>query len=725
MTEILVSKRENRGEELFNPEKIENAILNAMKYGSGIISKTVAKNIALEIEELAKEKGKISVPEIETLVYEKLIKKGHKLTAKSYEGYRSVREFQRKNNTIDEQINELLTGSSEYWKSENSNKDSSTVTVQRDYMAGVVSVDLARRKIFPPHLIQAHDEGLIHIHDMDYISQPMYNCCLFNLEDMLENGFVVNKTMIKEQKRLLTATTVATQIILGISSSQLGGVSMTLTHLAPYVRSTKEDYRKMYEEEGLSGEVLERLVEKSLKEEIKDSVQTYNYQLNSMCNSNGQSPFITLFMYLGETEEYKEELAMLIEEFLKQRIEGMPNESGVMVTPAFPKIIYCLEEDNIHEDSKYWYLTELAAKCTARRLVPDYISEKRLKELKEGNCFPAMGCRSFLSPWYDENGKPKFYGRFNQGVVTLSLPDVGLSAGRGEIDKFFEILDERLELCHQALKIRHKQLRGIKSDVAPILWQNGAIARLKKGETIDKLLVGGYSTISLGYAGLYECVYALTGESHTKQMELAERIMKRLNDACEKWKSEENGLGYSVYGTPIESTTYKFAKSLKKRFGVVPEVSDHDYITNSYHINVREKIGPLKKLKLEAGLQRYSQGGMISYIEAGDLIDNPEAVLEVIKFIYDNIAYAEINIKSDYCSSCGYTGEIKTKRDETGKLFWYCPQCGCTDTRHLHIPRRTCGYIGANLWNQGRTEEINDRYVHLQDQNLEDDAEVC
>lgn len=721
MTEILVSKRENRGEETFDPEKIEKAILNAMKNGSGIISKGVAKNVASEIEEIAKERGKISVPEIENLVYEKLIKKGHKLTAKAYEGYRSVREFQRKKNTIDGQINELLTGSSEYWKSENSNKDASTVTVQRDYMAGVVSIDIARRQIFPAHIIQAHDEGLIHIHDMDYIAQPMYNCCLFNLGDMLENGFVINKTKISKPKRLLTATTVATQAIVGVSSSQLGGVSMTLTHLAPFVRLSKEEYRRQYEGLGITGETLETLVDTSLKKEIKDAVQTFNYQLNSMCNSNGQSPFITLFMYLGETEEYKEELAELIEEFLRQRIEGMPNESGVMVTPAFPKIIYCLEEDNIHETSKYWYLTELAAKCTSRRLVPDYISEKKMKELKDGNCFPSMGCRSFLSPWYDENGKPKFYGRFNQGVVTISLPDVGLSAGHGEIDKFFEILDERLELCHEALRIRHKQLRGVTSDVAPILWQYGAIARLEKGQTIDDLLVGGYSTISLGYAGLYECVYALTGESHTKQMALAERIMQRLNDACEKWKQAEHGLGYSVYGTPIESTTYKFAKSLKSRFGNVPGVTDHGYITNSYHVNVKEKISPLNKIKLESELQKYSLGGMISYIEAGDMTDNPEAVLQVIKYIYDNIAYAEINIKSDYCSCCGYSGEIKIKEKSDGTLFWECPECGCTDdSGKLHIARRTCGYIGSNLWNQGRTQEIRDRYVHAEDHELDD-----
>ena len=721
MTEILVSKRENRGEETFDPEKIEKAILNAMKNGSGIISKGVAKNVASEIEEIAKERGKISVPEIENLVYEKLIKKGHKLTAKAYEGYRSVREFQRKKNTIDGQINELLTGSSEYWKSENSNKDASTVTVQRDYMAGVVSIDIARRQIFPAHIIQAHDEGLIHIHDMDYIAQPMYNCCLFNFGEMLENGFVINKTKISKPKRLLTATTIATQAIVGVSSSQLGGVSMTLTHLAPFVRLSKEEYRRQYEGLGITGDTLETLIDTSLKKEIKDAVQTFNYQLNSMCNSNGQSPFITLFMYLGETEEYKEELAELIEEFLRQRIEGMPNESGVMVTPAFPKIIYCLEEDNVHETSKYWYLTELAAKCTSRRLVPDYISEKKMKELKDGNCFPSMGCRSFLSPWYDENGKPKFYGRFNQGVVTISLPDVGLSAGRGEIDKFFEILDERLELCHEALRIRHKQLRGVTSDVAPILWQYGAIARLEKGQTIDDLLVGGYSTISLGYAGLYECVYALTGESHTKQMGLAERIMQRLNDACEKWKQAENGLGYSVYGTPIESTTYKFAKSLKSRFGNVPGVTDHGYITNSYHVNVKEKISPLNKIKLESELQKYSLGGMISYIEAGDMTDNPEAVLQVIKYIYDNIAYAEINIKSDYCSCCGYSGEIKIKEKSDGTLFWECPECGCTDdSGKLHIARRTCGYIGSNLWNQGRTQEIRDRYVHAEDHELDD-----
>lgn len=715
MSNFKVIKRNGLFEN-FNSEKIEKAILKAMK-SSGIKSSKVATNISKEIEEELDSRGldRYVIEEIENLVYDKLIKKGHKLTAKAYEGYRSVREFQRNTNTIDEQLTELIKGESEYWKSENSNKDSDLVTVQRDYMAGIVSIDIARRKIFPPDIIQAHDEGLIHIHDLDYVAQPLSNCCLINLEDMLQNGTCINKTKIFKPHRLITATTIATQVITAVSSSQYGGCTITLTHLAPFVRDSYNGFLKKYRDAGVDEETSKKLADVDLKKEIKDSVQTFNYQINSMTNTNGQSPFLTVFMYLNETAEYKEELAMLIEEFLRQRIQGMPNEDGIFVTPAFPKLIYALEEDNIYENSKYWYLTKLAAECSAKRLVPDYISEKKMKELKEGNCFPSMGCRSFLSPWKDENGNYKFYGRLNQGVVTVSLPDAGLSA-EGDINKFWEILDERLELCHRALYIRHKRLIGVKSDVAPVLWQHGAFARLKPGEVIDKYLFDGYSTISLGYAGLYECVKSLTGESHTKHMDLAKQIMKKLNDACNKWKSEEN-IGYSVYGSPIESTTYKFAKCLKKRFGEISGITDESYITNSYHINVKEEINPFEKLKLEAELQPYSSGGMISYIECANLTSNIEAVLEIIRFIYDNISYAELNTKSDYCSNCGFDGEIKII-DKDGILGWKCPNCGCEDQHKLHVSRRTCGYIGSNFWNQGRTAEIKDRYVHADDHEL-------
>lgn len=715
MSNFKVIKRNGLFED-FNSEKIEKAILKAMK-SSGIKSSKVATNISKEIEEELDSRGldRYVIEEIENLVYDKLIKKGHKLTAKAYEGYRSVREFQRNTNTIDEQLTELIKGESEYWKSENSNKDSDLVTVQRDYMAGIVSIDIARRKIFPPDIIQAHDEGLIHIHDLDYVAQPLSNCCLINLEDMLQNGTCINKTKIFKPHRLITATTIATQVITAVSSSQYGGCTITLTHLAPFVRDSYNGFLKKYRDAGVDEETSKKLADVDLKKEIKDSVQTFNYQINSMTNTNGQSPFLTVFMYLNETAEYKEELAMLIEEFLRQRIQGMPNEDGVFVTPAFPKLIYALEEDNIYENSKYWYLTKLAAECSAKRLVPDYISEKKMKELKEGNCFPSMGCRSFLSPWKDENGNYKFYGRLNQGVVTVSLPDAGLSA-EGDINKFWEILDERLELCHRALYIRHKRLIGVKSDVAPVLWQHGAFARLKPGEVIDKYLFDGYSTISLGYAGLYECVKSLTGESHTKHMDLAKQIMQKLNDACNKWKSEEN-IGYSVYGSPIESTTYKFAKCLKKRFGEISGITDESYITNSYHINVKEEINPFEKLKLEAELQPYSSGGMISYIECANLTSNIEAVLEIIRFIYDNISYAELNTKSDYCSNCGFDGEIKII-DKDGILGWKCPNCGCEDQHKLHVSRRTCGYIGSNFWNQGRTAEIKDRYVHADDHEL-------
>ena len=717
VSDLLVAKRNGKSEK-FNSEKIEKAILNAMK-SSGIKSPKVAFNISKEIEEELKEKGSCTIDEIENLVYDKLIKKGHKLTAKAYEGYRSVREFQRQSNTIDEQINELLAGDSEYWKSENSNKDSMLLTVQRDYMAGIVSIDMARRKIFPPEIIQAHDEGLIHIHDLDYIGQlAMNNCCLINLEDMLQNGTCINKTKIFKPHKLITATTIATQIITAVSSSQYGGCTITLTHLAPFVRDSYNGYLKKYKDAGLDEELSEKLATIDLKKEVKDSVQTFNYQINSMTNTNGQSPFLTVFMYLGETSEYKEELAMLIQEFLEQRIQGMPNEDGVFVTPAFPKLIYSLEEDNIHEDSKYWYLTKLAAKCSAKRLVPDYISEKKMLEYKvdkngNGHCYPCMGCRSFLTPYIDENGNPKYYGRFNQGVVTINLVDVACSSNKDE-KKFWEIFDERLELCRRALMCRHERLLDTPSDVAPILWQYGALARLHKGETINKLLFNGYSTISLGYAGLCECTKYMTGKSHTDEegTKFALQVMQHLNDVCSKWKQETN-IDFSLYGTPLESTTYKFAKCLQKRFGFIKGVTDRNYITNSYHVHVTEEIDAFSKLTFESKFQKLSPGGAVSYVEVPNMQNNIEAVLTLMKHIYENIMYAELNTKSDYCCECGYEGEIQIVNDKDGKLIWQCPNCSNTDQDKMNVARRTCGYIGTQFWNQGRTQEIKERVLHL------------
>lgn len=710
----------------FEKKKIYDAIMKSMKNGSGIIKPKIAESIANEIYEENKDRQDISISEIEMSVYDKLITKKQRLTAKAYEGYRCVREFQRENmNTTDEQISELLSGSSDYWNNENSNKNPKLLTTQRDYMAGILSTDITRRFLLPPEIVQAHDEGMIHFHDADYYAQnAISNCCLINLEDMLQNGTCINKVTIDKPHRLITATTIATQIITAVTSSQYGGATITLTHLAPFVRDSFNIYMEKYKNRGLSYQQCLEFSREDIKKEIADSVQTFNYQVNSMTTTNGQSPFLSVFMYLGETEEYKEELAMLIEEFLKQRIQGLKNEEGVYVTQAFPKLLYVLEPCNIDKDGSYFYLTKLAAECTAKRMVPDYISEKVMLENKidkngNGNVYGCMGCRSFLTPYINKTGKSQYYGRFNQGVVTLNLVDIALSSG-GDIDSFWTIFDERSELCHKALKLRHERLEGTLSDVAPVLYQDGAFARLKKGEKIDELLHDGYSTISLGYAGLYECVKYMTGNSHTDEdigTLFGLEVMKRLNDKCNEWKEKEN-IDYSLYGSPIESTTYKFAKCLKKRFGVIDGITDRDYITNSYHVPVFEEIDPFKKLELESKFQKLSPGGAISYVECADLTQNTEVVIEIMKFIYEHIMYAELNTKSDYCQECGYNGEIKII-DEDGELIWECPNCGNRNKDKMNVTRRTCGYIGTNFWNQGRTEEIKERYVHVDDHEAE------
>lgn len=710
----------------FDKSKISNAILKAMRNGSGIIRPKIAESIADEIYNECKNKDEVSISEIESLVYDKLISKKQRLTAKAYEGYRSIREFQRENlNTTDEQIEELLSGSSDYWNNENSNKNPKLLTTQRDYMAGILSTDITRRFLLPPEIVQAHDEGLLHFHDADYYAQnAISNCCLINLEDMLQNGTCINKVTIDKPHRLITATTIATQIITAVTSSQFGGATITLTHLASFVRDSFNIYLEKYKKRGLVEEQCKKFAKEDIKKEIADAVQTFNYQCNSMTTTNGQSPFLSVCMYIGETEEYKEELAMLIEEFLNQRLTGLKNEVGVYTTQAFPKLLYVLEEDNVYEDSPYWYLTELAAKCTAKRMVPDYISEKIMLKNKidkngNGNCYPCMGCRSFLTPYVNTNGTAQYYGRFNQGVVTINLVDIALSSG-GDVNTFWTIFDERAELCHKALRLRHERLEGTVSDVAPILYQDGAFARLKKGEKIDDLLHNGYSTISLGYAGLYECVKYMTGKSHTdndKGTAFGLEVMQKLNDKCTEWKIAEN-IDYSLYGSPIESTTYKFAKCLKKRFGIIDGITDRDYITNSYHVPVFEKIDPFTKLDLESQFQKLSPGGAISYVECADLTKNTKVVLEVVKFIYDHIMYAELNTKSDYCQQCGYDGEIKII-DENGELIWECPNCGNRNKDTMNVTRRTCGYIGTNFWNQGRTEEIKERYVHVDDHESE------
>lgn len=701
----------------FDKSKISVAILKAMKNGSGIVKQKIAEDIADEIENECKDKEEVSISDIESMVYDKLITKKQRLTAKAYEGYRSIREFQRENeNTTDSEIDELLDGESEYWNTENSNKNSKVLNTQRDYMAGIVSKDISRRFLLPPEIVQAHDEGIIHFHDIDYFGMnAMSNCSLINLEDMLQNGTCINKVMIEKPHRFITACTIATQIILGVTSLQYGGATITLTHLAPFVRDSYNKYYEKYKSWGFSDEDCKRYAESDTKKEVADGVQTFNYQCNSMSNSNGQSPFLSVFMYLGETTEYKKELAMIIEEFLNQRLLGLKNEVGVYVTQAFPKLLYVLEEDNIHENSPYWYLTKLAAKCTAKRMNPDYISEKIMKKYKEGNCFPCMGCRSFLSPYKDESGNYKFYGRLNQGVVTLNLVDVALSS-EGDYDKFWDLMEQRTELCHKALLCRHKRLEGTLSDVAPLLWQYGAFARLEKGEKIDKLLHNGYASISLGYAGLYECVKYMTGKSHIDSQEghdFGIKVMQFMNDKCDQW-NKEHYIGFSIYGSPIENTTYKFAKCLQKRFGIIKGITDRNYITNSYHTFVKEPINAFDKLAKESEFQALSLGGAISYVETDGLVNNVDAILEMNKFIYNHIMYAEENTKSDYCQICGYDGEIKII-DEGGELIWECPNCHNRNKDKMNVARRTCGYIGTNYWGKGRTQEIKERYVHMTD----------
>lgn len=698
------------------PAKIEEAIekANLEVEEEDRASSIQIKNIIKYIERLGKKR--ILVEDIQDIIEMKLMSIGKYELAKHYITYRYTRELIRRSNTTDQSIKELIDGESEYWNTENSNKDAKVVTTQRDYLAGITSTDITRRFLLPEDIVQAHDDGIIHFHDADYFAQnALHNCDLIDLNDMLQNGTNINGIMIEKPHRFLTAMTIATQLITAVNSSQYGGCTITLTHLAPFVRSSREFYENKYKKRKLTKAQCEKFVKEDLAKEITDGVQTFQYQINSMTTTNGQAPFLSVCLYLGETEEYKEELAMIIEEVLKQRMEGMKNENGVYVTPAFPKLLYVLEEDNINPDSKYYYLTKLAAECTAKRMVPDYISEKVMKENKidkngNGQCYPCMGCRSFLTPYVDEAGKPKYYGRFNQGVVTINLVDVALSSDKDEED-FWKIMDERLELCHRALQIRHKRLSKVTSDVAPILWQHGALARLKKGESIHDLLHGGYSTISLGYAGLYECVKYMTGHSHTdngKGKEFALLVMQHLVDKCNEWKNDEN-IDYSVYGTPIESTTYKFAKCLKDRFGVIKGVTDRDYITNSYHVPVFEEIDAFTKLSLESEFQKLSPGGAISYVETANLTNNLDAVMEVITFIYNNIMYAELNTKSDYCHECGYSGEILID----DKLEWYCPNCGNRNHDKLNVARRTCGYIGTNFWNKGRTQEIKERVVHV------------
>ncbi len=716
----------------YDPSKIETAIKKA-----NVEVRPKERATENEIQEIIKyiedlNKKRILVEDIQDIIEEKLMEFDKYQLAKKYITYRYTRELVRKANTTDQTIKELIDGENEYWNTENSNKNATVVTTQRDYLAGITSTDITRRFLLPEDVVKAHDEGIIHFHDADYFAQnALHNCELINLDDMLQNGTVINGVMIEKPHRFITAATIATQIILAVTSSSYGGATVSVSHLAPFARASYEKYYKKYKSRNLSEDQCKKFAKEDTRKEIEDGVQTFNYQVNSMTNTNGQAPFLSVCLYLGESDEYKEEIAMIIEEFLKQRILGFKNEKGVYITPAFPKLLYVLEEDNIHENSKYWYLTKLAAKCTAKRLVPDYISEKVMKELKkneygEGECYPCMGCRSFLTPDramslgniakaknYVE-GKGKYYGRFNQGVVTINLPDVALSS-KQDMDKFWKIFDERLELCHRALQLRHKRLSNVTSDVAPILWQNGALARLEKGESIHELLHHGYSTISLGYAGLYECVKYMTGKSHTDNGEGKEfglEIMEHLNEACKKWKADED-IDYSVYGTPIEATTYKFAKCLKERFGVVKGITDKNYITNSYHVPVFEEIDAFTKLKLESEFQRLSPGGAISYVETPNLQNNLDVVIELIKFIYDNIMYAELNTKSDYCQKCGYTGEILVDDN----LEWYCPNCGNRDHNLLNVARRTCGYIGTNFWNKGRTQEIKERVLHIDNKN--------
>ena len=685
----------------------------------------IADNVEVACENM---KRSASVEEIQDMVENQLMNQHAFTVARNYITYRYKRALVRKSNSTDEQILSLLECNNEEVKQENSNKNPTVNSVQRDYMAGEVSKDITKRFLLPEDIVEAHEKGLIHFHDADYFAQHMHNCCLVNLEDMLQNGTVISETGIDRPRSFSTACNIATQAIAQIASSQYGGQSISLSHLAPFVQVSREKFRIQVRTEfekiglDLDEEKINKVAEMRVREEINRGVQMIQYQVITLMTTNGQAPFITVFMYLDEVPEgqTRDDLAAIIEEMLHQRIKGVKNEKGVFITPAFPKLIYVLEEDNIHEDSKYFYLTRLAAQCTAKRMVPDYISEKKMKELKvdkngEGHCYPCMGCRSFLTPYIDpETGKPKYYGRFNQGVVTINLVDVACSSGKDE-KKFWKILDERLKLCYRALMCRHKRLLGTPSDVAPILWQNGALARLKKGETIDKLLFGGYSTISLGYAGLCECTRYMTGVSHTEPetgTPFALRVMQRLNDACAEWKEKEN-MDFSLYGTPLESTTYKFAKCLQKRFGIIEGVTDKNYITNSYHVHVTENINAFDKLKFESQFQKLSPGCAISYVEVPNMQNNIDAVLSVMKYIYENIMYAELNTKSDYCQVCGYNGEIQIVSDDDGKLVWECPNCGNRNQDKMNVARRTCGYIGTQFWNQGRTQEIKERVLHL------------
>ena len=720
--------KRNGAEATFDISKIIMAITKAnaaVEEGDRMTPRQIQR-IAESVELACQELGRsAAVEEIQDMVEKQIMAHGAFEVAKAYITYRYTRSLVRRANTTDDRILSLIECNNEEAKQENSNKNPIVNRTQRDYMAGEVSRDITSRLLLPKDIVEAHEEGIIHFHDADYYAQHMHNCDLVNLEDMLENGTVITGTLIERPHSFSTACNIATRIIAQVASNQYGGQSISLTHLAPFVQVSRERIRREVaaEMQAINAdpgeEKLAELVENRVREEIRRGVQTIQYQVVTLLTTNGQAPFVTVFMYLGEAKNEQERhgLAMIIEETLRQRYQGVKNEKGVWVTPAFPKLIYVLEEDNIHEDSPYWYLTELAARCTAKRMVPDYISEKKMLELKvdkngEGHCYTCMGCRSFLTPYVDENGKPKYYGRFNQGVVTINLPDVALSSG-GNMEKFWKIFDERLELCHRALMCRHERLKGTLSDAAPILWQYGALARLKKGEPIDKLLYGGYSTISLGYAGLYECVKYMTGKSHTdpSATPFALEVMQHMNDACKHWKQMHN-IDFSLYGTPLESTTYKFAKCLQKRFGIIPGVTDKGYITNSYHIHVTEKIDAFSKLAFESKFQALSPGGAISYVEVPNMQNNIPAVLEVMKFIYDNIMYAELNTKSDYCQVCGYDGEIEiVERD--GKLIWRCPNCGNTDQDKMNVARRTCGYIGTQFWNQGRTQEIKERVLHL------------
>ena len=714
----------------FDAEKIRVAVTKANNSTDDTNAKlteqqidTIVTSVTKKCESLGRSPG---VEEIQDMVEEAIMNQGKFTILKNYMIYRYERQLARRVNSTDEQILSLIDCNNEEVKQENSNKNPVVNSVQRDYMAGEVSKDLTKRLLIPEKIWKAHEEGLIHFHDADYFAQRMHNCDLVNLEDMLQNGTVISGTMIERPHSFSTACNIATQIVAQVASCQYGGQSISLAHLAPFVEVSRQKIRKEVEKELLFAsntvdqDLLNRITEKRVREEINRGVQTIQYQVITLMTTNGQAPFLSEFMYLGEAknEREREDLAMIIEETLEQRYKGVKNEKGVYITPAFPKLIYVLEEDNIHENSKYYYLTRLAAKCTAKRLVPDYISEKKMLELKidkngEGHCYTCMGCRSFLTPYVDENGKPKYYGRFNQGVVTINLIDVALSSHK-DMKTFWKVFDERLELCHQALQCRHERLTGTVSDVAPILWQHGALARLKSGEKIDKLLHGGYSTISLGYAGLWETVYYLSGKKLTEPEgeALGLEIMKKLNEYTKKWKDAEN-IDYSLYGTPLESTTYKFSKCLQKRFGIIPGVTDKNYITNSYHVHVTEPIDAFEKLKLESKFQALSPGGAISYVEVPNMQDNLEAVLQVMKYIYDNIMYAELNTKSDYCQICGYDGEIQIEDDKDGKLIWVCPNCGNKDQSKMNVARRTCGYIGSQFWNQGRTQEIRDRVLHL------------